>query len=60
MWLSTTDKKDKAFPEPYSCAVCDWERNGHGMMYSSSAGMHFWIQPDERMILARMKARRNK
>jgi hypothetical protein len=44
-------------PEPSMCAVCGaYYKTNHGHMISSLGG-HYYVQPDDVMVLYRMKVR---
>jgi len=50
---------DDQIPEPNSCANCGKHAKKEGMYYTSSIGLHRWIEPSDEMRLKRMIARRN-
>jgi hypothetical protein len=49
--------KDK-IPDPMDCAACGKHKKGEGLHYIAAYGYHHWIQPNDEMILKRMKERR--
>lgn len=40
------------------CADCGAAQRGHAQRYTITAGWHPWIEPDPRLLHARMKYRR--
>ena len=50
--------KRRGMKEPFSCAECGISSHCHGRRWTPSAGMHPWQQPDQALILQRMRMRR--
>lgn len=48
----------RPLPDPFSCKACGIDRWNHGRRYEKVAGVHTWIRPSDRRILARMISRR--
>ncbi|MFJ5151381.1 hypothetical protein ACIQCF_07295 [Streptomyces sp. NPDC088353] len=47
-----------AFEPPYGCRWCGEERRFHGRRWSRIIGVHSWMEPDQAMIIERMRQRR--
>ncbi|MFD7705671.1 hypothetical protein [Streptomyces sp. NPDC059786] len=43
---------------PYGCSWCGDERHHHGSQWAPIIGLHQWVEPDQKLILARMTSRR--
>jgi len=46
------------FDSPYGCRWCGDEQHHHGHQWAVIIGMHPWMEPDQAMVLERMKRRR--
>ncbi|MFB6813064.1 hypothetical protein ACFCV8_00755 [Streptomyces sp. NPDC056347] len=44
---------------PYGCGLCGLDERAHGRQWVESSGWHTWKRPDDRLVLARMRARRS-
>jgi hypothetical protein len=44
--------------EPNACDACDRPERSHGRLWHPIRGVHTWIEPPDRVRLARMRARR--
>jgi hypothetical protein len=43
---------------PYGCRWCGDEQHHHGSQWAPIVGMHQWMEPDQALILERMRRRR--
>lgn len=46
------------FQAPYGCRWCGVERSRHGRRWAAIIQIHSWMEPDQPMILERMRQRR--
>lgn len=46
------------FEAPFGCRWCGDERHHHGHQWAPIIGLHQWMEPDQPLILERMRRRR--
>lgn len=59
MWHGHIRWPDGSPPPPFGCRWCGAERQEHGRRTMRRRPSHFWEQPTQAQIKARMQARRN-